>query len=152
MPAKKLKEFLDKNKVKYLSIVHSPAYSAMEIAEASHVPGKDLAKTVIVNIDNVMSMVVLPAPLKIDLSKLKSVVGANKAELASEHAFASKFPDCEVGAMPPFGNLYNMPVYVDDDLAKDEEIAFNSGTHSEVIKLKYKDFYKLVKPKVVNFT
>ena len=152
MPAKKLKEFLDKNKVKYLSIVHSPAYSAMEIAEASHVPGKDLAKTVIVNIDNVMSMVVLPAPLKIDLSKLKSVVGANKAELASEHAFASKFPDCEVGAMPPFGNLYNMPVYVDDDLAKDEEIAFNSGTHSEVIKLKYKDFYKLVKPKVANFT
>ncbi|NIM65392.1 MAG: deacylase [Candidatus Latescibacteria bacterium] len=152
MPVAKLKDFLNKNKVEYISITHSPAYTAQKIAASAHIPGKELAKTVMVKIDGTMAMTVLPASYKVDFDLLKKAAGAKKIELASEREFKDMFPGCEIGAMPPFGNLYGMEVYVAKSLAEDEEIAFNAGTHTELIKLAYKDFERLVKPKVVQFS
>jgi Ala-tRNA(Pro) deacylase len=152
MPAKKLKEFLDSNRVKYVSISHSSAYTAMEIAAMAHVPGKDMAKTVMVKIDGHMAMAVLPATHMIKMDLLKKAIGSGDVRLATEQEFKDKFPDCEVGAMPPFGNLYNMDVYASDSLKEDEEIVFNAGSHTELFKLSYKDFEKLVNPKVVQIS
>ncbi|KQC11530.1 MAG: deacylase [Smithella sp. SDB] len=152
MPSKKLKEFLDSQKVKYVKIIHSPAFTAQEIAHTAHIPGKELAKTVIVNIDGTMAMAVLSANYSIDFDYFQKETGAKKIELASEEQFKDKFPDCEIGFMPPFGNLYGMDVYVDKHLAYDKEIAFNAGAHLELFKMSYQDFEKLVKPKVLKFT
>ena len=152
MPAKKLKEFLDKEKIKYVSIIHSPAYTAQEIAALAHVPGKELAKTVIVKIDGKMAMAVLPANRKVVVQELREITGADHVQFATEVEFKNLFPDCETGAMPPFGNLYGMEVYVAPSLAEDEEIVFNAGTHTELIKMSYQDFERLVKPKVLSFT
>jgi len=149
MPVKKLKDFLDSNKIKYTSIIHSPAYTAQEIAASAHIAGKELAKTVIVKLDGRMAMVVLPASHRVDFDLLKEASGAGKVELATEDEFKDIFPGCDIGAMPPFGNLYEMDVYVSDTLSEDEEIAFNAGTHTELIRMSYNDFERLVKPKVV---
>jgi Ala-tRNA(Pro) deacylase len=148
MPIRKLREFLDENQVKYVVISHSPAYTAQEIAASAHIPGKDIAKTVIVKLDGKMAMVVLPAPHKLDFDYLKKAAKAEIADLATEEEFKYLFPGCEIGAMPPFGNLYSMPTYVGQSLTEDEQIAFNAGTHKELVKLNYKDFERLVKPKV----
>jgi Ala-tRNA(Pro) deacylase len=152
MPSTKLKAFLNSQKIKYVSIQHSPAFTAQEVAASTHVSGRDFAKAVMVKVEGTMAMVVLPANRKVVLADLREVLGAEKAKLASEEEFRSLFPDCEVGAMPPFGNLYGMDVYVAPSLAEEAEIAFNAGTHTEVIKMAYKDFERLVKPKVINFT
>src|SRR4030067_614414 len=152
MPAKKLKEFLDNNKIKYVAITHSSAYTAQEIAATAHIPGKELAKTVILKVDGKMIMAVLPASYKIDFELLKEATGTSNIRLADEHEFVDKFPECEPGAMPPFGNLYGVDVYVAKSLSEDEEIAFNAGTHTELIKLSYKDFERLVKPKIIEFS
>ena len=151
MPVKKLKEFLDSNKVKYVSISHSAAYTAQEIAASAHVSGRELAKTVMVKIDGKMAMAVLPASYKVDLEHLKDAVKAATVELANEREFRDMFPGCETGGMPPFGNLYGMDVFVSAKLAEDQEIAFNAGSHTELLKLAYKDFEQLVKPRVVHF-
>src|SRR6267143_6492844 len=140
MPVKKLKEFLDGRKVKYMSLTHSPAYTATEVAESTHIPGRELAKTVMVKLDAKMAMVVLPSTRKVDLNLLRESVGAEEAMLATEAEFKSLFPDCETGAMPPFGNLYGMDVYVSPKLAEDDQIAFNAGSHTEVMKLPYTEF------------
>jgi len=152
MPSKKLKEFLDNHAIKYLKIVHSPAYTAQEIAASAHISGKELAKTIIVLIDGKMAMAVLPASYTIDFDNFRKMIGAKRIELASEAQFMDAFPDCEVGSMPPFGNLYGMEVYVDQRLTEDKEIAFNAGAHSELFKLAYGDFERLVKPKVVRLS
>jgi len=152
MPVKKLKEFLGKNKVKYITLSHSEAYTAQEIASSAHIPGKELAKTVIVKIDGKMAMAVLPASLRVYFDLLKKATGAKKVELATEREFQDLFPECEIGAMPPFGNLYEMEVFVDESLTEDKEIAFNAGSHTELIRLSYKDFESLVKPKVLKFS
>jgi Ala-tRNA(Pro) deacylase len=110
-----------------------------------------MAKTVIIKVDGKMAMAVLPAPHKVDFKLLKEAIGAKSVELATEQEFADDFPECEPGAMPPFGNLYGMDVYVAAKLAADEEIAFNAGSHTELFRLAYKDFDRLVKPKVVQF-
>lgn len=151
MPAKKVAQFLDSHKVKYVAIKHSPAYTAQEIAASAHIPGKELAKTVMVKIDGQMAMAVLPASYRVDFKGLKKLAGAKKVELASEQEFRDLFPESEVGAMPPFGNLYEMNVYVAKPLSEDEEIAFNAGSHTELIRLHYADFQKLVKPTVGDF-
>jgi Ala-tRNA(Pro) deacylase len=151
MPARKLKDFLDGNKVKYVAVSHSPAYTAQEIAASAHVPGKQLAKTVMVKIDGAMAMAVLPASYRVDFDRLKTATGASEVGLASEGEFRSLFPECEVGAMPPFGNLYDMAVYADKSLIDDEEIAFNAGSHNELVRMAYKDFEGLVKPKIADF-
>jgi len=152
MPIKKLKEFLDSHEVEYVTVRHSKAYSAQKIAAASHIPGKELAKTVMIRVDGKMSMAILPASYKINFDELKVAINTKDVELANELEFKHIFPQCEVGAMPPFGNLYDMEVYVAESLAEDEEISFNAGTHVELIRLAYKDFERLVKPKVLKFS
>ncbi len=152
MPVQKLKEFLDKQGIKYITIRHSPAYTAQEVAASAHIPGEELAKVVMVKIDGKMTMAVLPATHKVDLELLKKVASANKVELATEEEFKGMFPGCDVGAMPPFGNLYGLDVFAAESLAEDKEIAFNAGSHAELIKLAYKDFERLVKPKVGRFS
>ncbi len=152
MPIQTLKNYLDKNKVRYEVVPHLTTYTAQGTAQSAHISGKEIAKTVIVNVDSGdgrMAMVVLPASRKIDLALLKDVTGAQTVELATEDEFKDMFPDCEIGAMPPFGNLYAMDVYVERSLAEDEEIAFNAGNHRELIKMSYRDFERLVKPKVL---
>jgi Ala-tRNA(Pro) deacylase len=151
MPAAKLKEYLDQNNIKYVVIIHSPAFTAQEVAASAHISGKDLAKTVMVKADGKMAMAVLPASARIDFDLLKDVTGAKKLELATEKEFKDMFPQCDTGAMPPFGNLYDMDVYVAESLTEDEEIAFNAGSHTELVKLEYSDFERLVKPKVCHF-
>jgi Ala-tRNA(Pro) deacylase len=149
MPATKLKEFLDAKSVKYSVLTHSTAYTAQEIASLAHIRGQELAKTVIVKMDGRMAMAVLPASRQVDLSLLRGCARARTASLAAEEEFRDLFPSCETGAMPPFGNLYDLPVFVDESLSKDKEIAFNAGTHKELIRLSYEDFARLVQPKVV---
>ncbi len=152
MPAEKLKKFLDKHNVEYMTISHSPAYTAQRIAELTHIPGKEMAKTVIVKTDDKFAMAVLPASHRVDLDYLQRSVKAGHVDIASEADFKSLFPDCEVGAMPPFGNLYDMEVYVAEQLTDDEEIVFNAGSHTELVRMTYKDFARLVKPKVISLT
>jgi len=151
MPLNTLKGFLDENRIPYVSIKHSTAYTAQAIAASAHIKGKNLAKTVIIKLDGVMAMAVLPAKYKVDLEQLKKAAKSKKAGLAGEQEFVEKFPDCEAGAMPPFGNLYDMKVFVDKTLSDDEEIAFNACSHSELIQLKYKDFERLEKPVLAHF-
>ena len=152
MAPSKIREFLDSKKIKYTSVKHKEVYTAQEIAASAHIPGRQLAKTVMVKIDGDMAMAVLPAPYKVDFKSLKNATKAKKVALASEDDFKDLFPDCEVGAMPPFGNLYEMNVYADESLAEEIEIAFCAGSHTELIRLAYKDFAKLVEPKVFSFS
>ena len=152
MPAKQLKEFLDSHKVKYVTMTHSAAYTALEIASLAHIHGDEFAKTVIAKIDGTLVMAVLPASYHVDLSLLKAAAKGKKIALASETDFRDRFPGCETGAMPPFGQLYGMPVFVDESLTRDKEIAFNAGTHQELIRLSYEDFARLVKPNVAQFS
>jgi len=152
MPVKRLREFLDNQNIRYVTITHSTAYTAQEIAASAHIQGKELAKTVIVKIDGKMAMAVLPASYKVDFDLLKKVTKASKVELATEQEFKDMFPGCDIGAMPPFGNLYGMEVLVAESLAEDEEIAFNAGSHAELIRLAYRDFERLVKPVVARFS
>lgn len=149
---RRLKEYLNENNIKYVKISHSPAYTAQEIAASIHVPGKELAKTVIVKVQDNYAMAVLPATHRINFDLLKRAIGAETIRLADEKEFKDIFLDCEVGAMPPFGNLYKLPVYVASALSEDKEIVFNAGTHIDTIKMGYADFKKLVKPIVANFS
>jgi Ala-tRNA(Pro) deacylase len=152
MPLNKLRAFLDQNHIRYVVISHSKAYTAQGIAAVAHISGKELAKTVIVKLDGALGMAVLPASFQVDLTALKKATGVQCAELASEREFKQHFPDCETGAMPPFGNLYGIPVYVDETLTKDTEVAFNAGSHYELIRLAYTDFERLVNPLVLKFS
>ncbi len=150
MPVRKLKNFLDERGIKYVTVVHSASFTAQEIAASAHIRGKELAKTVMIIADGKMAMAVVPATCRVDFDLLKKSIGARKVELASEAEFKDLFPDCEVGAMPPFGNLYGMDVYVDRRLSEDRTIAFNAGSHTELIKVPYADYLSLVKPAQVD--
>jgi Ala-tRNA(Pro) deacylase len=151
MVARKLREYLDEAGVKYVTLQHSKAFTAAEIAASAHVPGRELAKTVVVELDGEMAMAVLPANQWVDVLELRDVTGASEVRLASESEFKDRFPGCEVGAMPPFGNLWDMPVYVDDRLAEDEEIAFNAGSHTELVRMRWADYVRLVHPRITEF-
>lgn len=146
MPETRLKDFLDKEHVKYVTIGHSPAYTAQEIAALTHTPGRELAKTVIIKVVGELAMVVLPASEKVRLDHLREALGTSDVELANETEFKGAFPDCETGAMPPFGNLYGMKVFVAQTLREDDEIAFNAGSHDELIRLPYAEYERLVHP------
>jgi Ala-tRNA(Pro) deacylase len=152
MLARALQTFLDSHQVKYVTIRHSPAFTAQEIAASAHIPGKQLAKTVIVKLDGNLAMAVLPASDTVDVERLQAAAGARTVALANEQDFQDRFPECEVGAMPPFGNLYGLDVWVAARLAEDEEIAFNAGDHTELIRMAYRDFDRLVQPKVGPFS
>lgn len=149
MPVKELKDFLDKHGVKYQSMMHSPAFTAAEVAASAHVPGREFAKTVVVKIDGKMALVVVPANDHVDLQHVREVSGANAVDLASEYEFKDKFPGCEVGAMPPFGNLYHLPVFVGEKLTHADHIEFNAGSHAEILQVSYEDFARLVQPRVI---
>ena len=151
MPLQKLRDFLDENKIKYTSISHSKAYTASQVAHSVHISGKDIAKTVMIIIDGRMAMAVLPANEHVDFDLIKEAIGVKPITLAKEEEFRSFFPKCELGTMPPFGNIYGMEVYVDKSLAKDHEIAFNAGSHTELIQMAYEDYDRLVMPYVIEF-
>jgi Ala-tRNA(Pro) deacylase len=148
----KLKEYLDQHNIKYTASTHSSAYTAQELAAVMHVPGKDLAKVVMVKIDGSFTMLVMPAHHHINFEQLKQATGAERVELATETEFQNLFPDCEVGAMPPFGNLYGLPVYVARPLTDEEDIVFNAGTHRDAIRMTGADYGRLVNPTVLDFT
>jgi Ala-tRNA(Pro) deacylase len=145
-----LEGYLREQKVPFQVQHHAIAYTAQEIAALEHVPGNTLAKVVMVLADGELAMVALPAPSRVDLRKVAAALGANVARLAEEREFASAFPDCELGAMPPFGNLYGLTICVDQALAEDETIVFNAGTHTDTMSLKYADFARLVQPKMAD--
>lgn len=151
MPVAQLIDFLQQDGVQYETIRHDPAFTAQEVAAAAHVPGGELAKTVMVKLDGKMAMAVLPASRHIDLELLKAATGASEVAIASEAEFQSIFPSCELGAMPPFGNLWNMPVWMDASLTDDPEIAFAAGTHTELVRLPRKEYERLVGPIVATF-
>lgn len=150
MATKRLKTFLEQNGVHYVSIPHSPALTATEAAASAHVAGRDFAKTVIVKIDGIPAMLVLPATRRLLMPELREMFESEQVKLATESEILAWFPDCELGAMPPFGNLYGLTVHVCASLAREREIAFNAGTHQEVIKLAYEDFDRLVKPRIID--
>ena len=146
-----LEAYLRENKVPFQVQHHAVAYTAQEVAAAEHVPGRMLAKVVVLLGDGKLSMFVLPAPARVDVEKAAAVLGAKEARLAHEDEFADRFPGCEVGAMPPFGNLYDIPLYVDKSLSEDETIVFEAGTHTDTMSMKYADFERLAKPTVAEF-
>ena len=147
----KLREFLDQNGVHYEVASHRQAFTAQEVAAAQHVPGKEVAKVVMLRSGTQFLMAVLPAPYRVDLDRARAATGKADVTLATEPEFKGLFPQCEPGAEPPFGNLYGLPVYVDQTLTRDEEIVFNAGTHTQTIKMKYADFKRLVQPTVGSF-
>lgn len=149
---KKLNDYLTTHKIKYETIVHHEVFTAQETAAAEHITGKEVAKVLMVKADGKDVMVVLPANRKVDMEKLKKVLGAKEARLTGEKEFQDLFPDSQVGAMPPFGNLYNLPCYVDRSMGAMNEIVFNAGTHRESIKMSYKDYERLAQPKVAEFS
>lgn len=147
----KLRELLESNRVPYTVHSHPSAYTAQEIAALQHVKGRRLAKVVMVKAGAELRMLVLPADHRVDLGKLKAVLGGTEVRLAQEAEFRDLFPGCEVGAMPPFGNLYGLPVYADRALEKDEEIVFNAGTHTLTAGVALRDYVALVKPVMAEF-
>lgn len=149
--ARKLKEYLDGNKVPYNVSMHQEVYTAQEVAAAVHVKGKELVKVVIIKTKDKYVMAVLPADHKVDVERMRTLLSDAEARLATEGEFKSLFQDCDVGAMPPFGNLYDVGVYVDKSLAEDEDIVFQAGSHVETIRMKYADFERLVGPEVLEF-
>jgi len=152
MPTRKLERFLDENHVKYVTLSHSQAFTAQEIAAAAHLPGREVAKTVMVELDGELAMAVVPAPRQVDLEAVRELADADRADLADESEFETAFPECESGAMPPFGNLWGMQVYVDEALTRDEQISFNGGSHTELVQIPYEEFERLVHPRVGGIT
>ena len=152
MIAKSLRVYLDGRKVQYLTITHSPAFTAQGAAHRAHIHGRQLAKTVVVFIAGEPAMMVLPANQRIGVENLRVLAGTEDVRLAHEDEFRNLFPDCELGALPPFGNLYDMPTYASPELAEGEEIIFNAGSHAELVRMKWADYEKLVRPKIALFT
>ncbi|HTS04619.1 MAG TPA: YbaK/EbsC family protein [Candidatus Eisenbacteria bacterium] len=148
MPLSTLRNFLDSHNIKYMVISHSLAYTAQGVAALAHISGKKLAKTVIVKVDGILAMAVIPASEHVDLDRLRALTGAQIVEIATEREFKDAFPDCELGAMPPFGNLYNMAVYADSALSKHDEITFSAGSHRELVRMGWNDVERLVNPTV----
>jgi Ala-tRNA(Pro) deacylase len=149
MPAQRLQQYLDQQGVKYRVITHSPAFTAQDVAEVAHVPGRVMAKVVMMTLDGQMAMIVVPAPKKIHPDSLARSLSAKEVTFLHENNFREKFPDCDVGALPPFGNLYEMPVYIDTELAQQEEIVFSAGSYRELFSLPMKDYLRLVQPREI---
>jgi Ala-tRNA(Pro) deacylase len=151
MPAQKLKRMLDQHSIKYLSINHSPAYTAREVAASTFVPRREFAKTIIVDVDGAKVMAVLPASRHVDLEALRKLANGSAARLATEDEFRALFPDCEVGAMPPFGSLYDTRVFVDETVTEVDDLCFNAGSHEQILRMDCRDYLKLEQPVVGAF-
>jgi Ala-tRNA(Pro) deacylase len=151
MPAQKLKHLLDQHKIKYISINHSPAYTARETAASTFVPRREFAKTIIVDIDGEKVMAVVSASRHVSIEALRNLAHANEARLASEDEFGELFPDCEVGAMPPFGSLYKIRVFVDEMVTEVDDLCFNAGSHEQILRMDCSDYLKLEQPAIGSF-
>ncbi|MGQ9549181.1 MAG: aminoacyl-tRNA deacylase [Roseiflexus sp.] len=147
----RLSAYLRERCVSYTIHHHPAAYTAFAVAAGEHIPPHTFAKVVMVFIDGRMAMLVVPADTRADLARLADVIGACEIRLADEHEFAPLFPDCETGAMPPFGNLYGLPVYLDRNLADCETITFQAGTHQDAISMQSEDFIRLARPFIASF-
>ncbi len=147
----KIKRLLDRENISYRFISHPEANSALQVAESIHLSGRQVAKVVIVNAMEEFGMVVLPAHLDLNLARFAEAMGVHRVSLADERELRELFPDCEVGAMPPFGNLYGLPVYVDESLAEEPVIYFPAGSHHEVVEMRHEDFERMVHPTVGRF-
>jgi Ala-tRNA(Pro) deacylase len=146
----RIKTYLRHHRVEFDAQHHPLAYTAQDVAASEHLPSQQMAKVVVVAADGKLAMLVLPASRRVDEELAAAALNATVVRLAGEDEFASTFADCELGAMPPFGNLYGVPVYVDDALAEDETITFQAGTHTWTISVKYADFERLVRPVVAD--
>ncbi len=144
-------KFLKKQKVKFQLRHHPARYTAQEVAAAEHITGEEVAKVVIVRADETFAMCVLPATYVLDMKRAKKALGAKSVRLATEEEIGGLFPDCEVGAMPPFGAEYNLPVYVEEHLSADEQILVPAGTHEDSVLLAWADYERLAQPKVASF-
>lgn len=151
MISNRLKEFLDRFEIGYDVMHHDPAFTAQELAARMHISGFEFTKTVVVKLDGEFALVAVPAPLRINFKELAQVAGAKKARLANEQEFQQFFPDCELGAMPPFGNLYQLPTYADIEVTRNENMVINAGTHAEALRLRFSDFNRLARPRVGRF-
>ena len=147
----KLEKYFHDNGVGFQAMTHPTAYTAQDVAAAQRVKGKQVAKVVIVLADATAVMLVMPASYRIDFAKLKMALNAKDARLAKEEEFSNLFPDCDTGAMPPFGTLYSVPVYVDRSLTEDPEIVFQAGSHRDTMKITYQDYARLAQPVVADF-
>ena len=146
MIASALKSLLEDHGVDYATIHHPTAYTAQETAEAAHISGQKVAKTVMAKLDGKLAMIVVSAAHRLNLAALRDQTGAHRVELARENEFEDAFPECELGAMPPFGTLYGMEVFVERELARNDTIAFNAGGHDELMTMAYRDFARLARP------
>jgi len=151
MISTRLKKFLDDNGVGYDVMHHDPAFTAQELAARMHISGYEFTKVVVVKLDGQFALAALPAPLRVNFKMLAENAGARKCSLASEQEFQQLFSDCELGAMPPFGNLYNLPTYVEQDVTHNENLVINAGTHAEAVRLRYSDFSRLARGRVIRF-
>lgn len=150
MPAQQLKDFLDEAAVEYMCLSHPPAYTAQELAHHVKIAGDRVVKTVIIELDGKMAMLVMPATWRIRWDRLSRILDTDFLDLADEQEFKDRFPNCEVGAMPPFGHLFGMSVYCSEAMTEQPELAFAAGSHSESVHMKTADFLTLVQPMVLN--
>jgi len=147
----RLKVLFKREGVPYRVIPHEAVYTASELAESIHVPGRKVVKVVIVKSFGEDIMAVLPSHRQIDLNRFAEVIGKRKVTLEDEETMSKRFPDCEAGAMPPFGGFYGLPVYCDASLAHEPVIFFSAGTHRVVIEMRYQDYVRIVLPSVSHF-
>lgn len=152
MLSPRLHQFLDEQRAPYVTLAHPRTVTAQETANATHLGNREFAKTVMLKIDDTLAMLVMPAAYRVDLTRLSRALGGPMVELAEEAEFKDAFPDCEVGAMPPFGNLYDVPVFVDSRLAEQSAIAFNAGSHTDLVRMPYAQFERLVLPQTLWLT
>ncbi len=147
----RLERYFRENGVPFVALTHPPAFTAPEVAAVQHVPGKQVAKVVMVSAGGSLVMCVLPANAHISFRLLAGILNSTEARLAHEDEFSHIFSDCLLGAMPPFGNLYNIPVYLETSLTDDSELVFQAGTHTDAMRLRYSDYVRLVKPHIAQF-
>lgn len=152
MPVRQLTSYLEANRVRYMAHNHCPTFTAQETAEATHISGKEMAKPIIIEVAGKHLMVVTAASERINFNRLSDALGGEKVRLCHEDEFEDDFPLCETGSMPPFGNLYNMPVILSAYLACQESISFNAGSHTEVVQMDMIDYCTLTRPRVARFT
>jgi Ala-tRNA(Pro) deacylase len=150
MATRRIREFLDGNHARYVLISHSPAYTTSQVAESAHVPGECMAKVVMVVVGGRLAMAVVPVTRDVDLELLREATGQNDARLADEDEFVQRLEGCQLGAAPPFGSLFGLDTYVDRALTGSPHIAFNAGTHTDVIVMAFGEYCRLAKPKLVN--
>lgn len=152
MLSPRLHNFLDQRQAPYTTQQHPRTVTAQQTADAAHIGNRHFAKTVVLKVDGGLAMMVMPAAYRVDLTRLSRALGGSEVLLAQEDEFRDAFPDCELGAMPPFGHLYDMPVYVDSRLAGQREIAFNAGSHTDLVRMPYPEFEQLARPQVLWLT